>query len=408
MKVLHIATGFQLSFPGGITNYVRTLAQTQIGQGIEVHVLARPEQHPEAIPAGVRLQEYSPATVHAFALGNTERDPQTKQIWRLLDQEHFDFVHIHMALDLPLEFLRRMSTERHRYIVSLHDYYYLCPRIYMVDVHGDVCHRVDTERCRQCIGVLDQVNFLRRVAQRFQMKLPRIPSDGSVQRLQIMREFLEGAALLLPVSTRVAEIYTEIAPHGRYEVAHIGNLSADQVPASKTFSEKIRLRFIGTLNVPKGAEVLQQLIAGVKRKDVEFHFHGRDQYKQSQHLRDLGLIVHGGYKPADLDGIMADTDVGLVLPIWEDNGPQVVMEFINFKVPVIGTRRGGIPDFVTKENGFLFDPDRPDEIAQACAWIDGLTREQLQQIAAGMRALTTPAQHAQNILEIYQRLSVKP
>ncbi|WP_181365013.1 glycosyltransferase, partial [Arthrobacter sp. HMWF013] len=152
------------------------------------------------------------------------------------------------------------------------------------------------------------------------------------------------------------------------------------------------------LSEHKGAELFVQLAAGVTRKDIEFHFYGRAVGNWAALAEKAGIVVHGAYDPADLPRIMASTDLGVVLPVWEDNGPQVVMEFINYGVPVLATRMGGIPDFVTSTNGFLFDPAAVEE---AIAYVDGADIASLRGMASAMPRLTSPAEHQQHVQRIY-------
>ena len=260
MKILHIATGFKLSYPGGITNYVRALARAQASMGNTVHVLARPENDKLAVE-GIEIKAYSPSRVRPFALGMTAEDPSTRQIYDLLAKEKYEIVHFHMALDLPMDFLRDFEEIGIPYVVSLHDYFYICPRIYMVDVSENVCREVDLDKCRNCVGALDQINFLRRVSNKAGFTLPRVPSTATTDRMNIMRKFLAGAKLLLPVSSRTAAIYRNAVPQGNFRIEHIGNESAGVHPLPKVDSSKIRLTAIGTLSKIKGAEVLEKLLA---------------------------------------------------------------------------------------------------------------------------------------------------
>jgi glycosyltransferase involved in cell wall biosynthesis len=402
MKILHVSTGFPLSYPGGITNYVRALAKIQANMGDEVHVLARPEK--QALRTDkVRLASYVPSHVTPFSLEIVEEDPTSSKIVDLLHKERFDIVHFHMALDLPLRLLRDFSSFGVPYVVSLHDYFYICPRIFMIDAATDICREVDIQKCRSCVGRLDQVNLLRRAARKLAITLPRVPSFGAERRMETMKAFLQNAALLLPVSTRTAEIYRRIVPDGHFEVEQIGNESADTEPVARTKSDKIRLTALGTLNKPKGAVVLEELIRRVRRPDIEFHFHGRAFDGYDKRLQSLGLVCHGSYVPKDLPSIIAKTDVGLVLPIWEDNGPQVAMEFINNLVPVLGTRRGGVPELVAEGAGFLFDPDDHLDIERAVAWIEDLNKEKIEDISLHMQRLKTPAEHAARIAVLYHQ-----
>jgi glycosyltransferase involved in cell wall biosynthesis len=56
----------------------------------------------------------------------------------------------------------------------------------------------------------------------------------------------------------------------------------------------------------------------------------------------------------------------LILPSREEPFGIVLLEAALARVPVVATRVGGVPEFVSDEvHGLLCEPDRPDEIAQA-------------------------------------------
>lgn len=407
MKILHIATGFPLSYPGGITNYVRALVRAQADLEDDVYVLARPEPGPATFDH-ITLVTYTPSRVIPFTLGTVDNDPSSDQVTDLIRTGDFDLIHFHMVLDMPLRWLREFPKLGVPYIVSLHDYFYVCPRIFMIDHEMEICRKVDLAKCRTCIGLLDQIDLLNRGARKLGFQLPRIPSSETERRMETMRVFLQNANLLLPVSNRTAEIYRQLMPSARFRVEQIGNESALSEPAVKTTSTKIRMTAIGTLNKMKGGGVLEKLIKNVRSSNVEFHFYGRAYEGYDQRLRDLGLVCHGSYTPTDLPTIMSNTDVGLVLPIWEDAGPQVTMEFINNRIPVLGTIRGGIPEIVPEGAGFLFEPDDLEDLAKAVAWIENLDRLKIERISSQINRLKTPLEHAQTVSAIYRETLGRP
>ena len=408
MKILHLATGFPLTYPGGITNYVVALADAQLAAGHEVGAVVGPGSRSELLPASLRLHDFESKRIPAFGLGWTQHHPDSDALRKWLAVSDYQLIHVHMVFGLSAEFLEWLPRCGIPYVISLHDYSHICPRIFMVDYQGDTCRSVDLKKCARCVGRLDQVHTLMRVQRRFGIVLPRFPSSMPAARMQTIRRLLSGAALLLPVSERVRAIYSEIVPEGRYRVVHIGNKSAHNRDYSKSASAAIRAVFIGTLDKKKGAFVLEQLVADCKRIDLKFVFHGRADRIWGPRLAALGVEMRGPYMPSDLPQIMRDADIGLVLPTWEDNGPQVVMEFINYGTPVLATRMGGIPDFVRPGTGFLFDPYTESGMASAKDFLSRLTPGRLSGMAAAISPLLSPEEHAAEMDAIYRRVQAAP
>ncbi|KTA77460.1 hypothetical protein VO68_06595 [Aeromonas salmonicida] len=139
-----------------------------------------------------------------------------------------------------------------------------------------------------------------------------------------------------------------------------------------------------------------EFLENSKLEKFEFHLYGRGDKSIIEKFINLGGVYHGSYNPADIKLILKDIDIGAVLPLWEDNGPQVVMEFINNGIPVLGTSKGGISDFIiTNENGFLFDPDK-NKFA-AFEWLKSIDKTILSELMNGITPLKTPEQHAKEL-----------
>jgi glycosyltransferase involved in cell wall biosynthesis len=404
LKITHVATGYPLSFEGGVTKYLRTLIAEQLKQGLTVNVIGGTD---EKTVEGVEYDAFGGARP-PFTL-KIEKDPDAaRRFLEVIARRDADVVHFHMGIDLPLEFWSAFPNEHTQpYVVSLHDYYYICPRVTLIDFRGQVSLGPSREACRVCVGKLDKIHLLHRASERTGLPLPRWPDDAVVERLATMKDFLRGASMVLPVSNRVEALYREVVPDATYRTLIIGNPSANAArnEATRHPSAAIRATFLGTLSDHKGAGVLLQLLRSTRRADLEVHFYGRAYGKWGKQLRRAGLIDHGPYTAADLGQIMSRTDLGVALPIWEDNGPQVVMEFVNHGVPMLATRMGGIPDFVPDGAGYLFDPRRSEEIAAASAWLGAVSHDELTAMAARLRPLPTPADHARAVADVYRSIT---
>lgn len=405
---MHVVTAFSVDFPGGITNYVRALASSQVRAGQDVSILDGGTLDSwTAHEEGYSVRGLKATRVDHFDLKMSERGGGAVSVCDEIREQNPDIVHFHLTIGLGSAFYRTFPDMGIPYVVSLHDYYLFCPRITMVDHTGKSCGGPSLKKCESCIGLLDQIPLAYRAARKFDAKLPRFPSPAVTRRNTDVAVFFRGAAKALAVSNRVEEMYSRAYPEANYEVLHIGSRSAHAVRPTRQAGGVLRIAAIGTLAEYKGAAVLEQLALLLKRSDVEISFWGRvDKPKWNDRCARANIRLRGPYTPADLDSIMAETDLGLVVPVWEDNAPQVVMEFLNYGVPVVGTRMGGIPDFVTSETGYLFDPFDAKEVALAAAFIDDLDADEVRKWGASINRLTTPESHARAVRDVYLAATV--
>lgn len=404
MKILHISTGYPLSYAGGITNYVRMLAKEQSNNNIDVSVLGSKDNNNFEF----KYYEYESKKIKPFSLGKGSDKEALKEIEKILDKENYDLIHIHMMLDIDWDIVDLLKG-KYKYIISLHDYFYICPRIILMDRNGYICKEYDNNRCEKCVTKFETIDLIRRIGNRVSTKVdfkyPSIGQNYTTERYYRFKELLEGAELLLPVSNRVKELYESAGINGNYKVIHIGNYSADNyVKFNKENYEKkeyIDIVMLGALTYHKGAEILLKLIEGVTNPKIKFHFYGRTEVKYEEKLVSSGLICHGKYNPKDLGKILSKMDLGCVLSIWEDNAPQVVMELLNNNVPVIGTKMGGIIDFVNELNGYIFDPYSDDEVKSVIRFLNNINEDKIIELKSNIRRTKTPSEHLKEIYDTY-------
>ncbi|TFC08845.1 glycosyltransferase [Cryobacterium sp. MDB2-33-2] len=410
MKILHVLSAFDVDFPGGITNYLRTLAASQVASGDDVFVVDGGESRVwRKHQLGFSVVGADSTQGDHFTVSMRRHPVAARGLVAFIAGQAPDIVHFHLTSGIGVDFYSEFIELHVPFVVSLHDYFLFCPRITMVDYSGDNCGGPSSEKCSRCIGVIDQVDVLFRLSRKTGLPLPRMRSSKLDRRNEQIGNFLGSAALVLAVSTRVREIYESVYPHANYAVSRIGSSSADIARPRKTASDKIRLTFIGTLAKFKGSEILERIAVGLTRDDISIEFFGRLGHpKAGKKLVEAGVAVRGSYEPSDLPRIMSNTDIGLVLPIWEDNAPQVVMEFLNYGVPVVATSMGGIPDFVGSENGFLFDPRSDDGVASAINFIESLDASEVRAWGKSLPRLPGPDRHQAEIRGFYEHALVIP
>ncbi|MBB6186542.1 glycosyltransferase family 4 protein [Rhodanobacter sp. MP7CTX1] len=256
---------------------------------------------------------------------------------QILETEKPDVVSIH---NLPGWSSAAWGTVRRAGIPSvqvLHDQYALCPKSAMFN-DGCNCQR----QCMSC-------------------RLLRLPH----------RALSNGASAVVGVSRFIldrhldygcfAQVAHQRVIHNARQPSPLG-LDAPNVPHAG-----LRIGFIGRLDPTKGVEALLQAFREYERPDAELWIAGtgKSVYQaslpamvQDPRVRFLGHVSPREFYP--------QVDFVVVPSLWNDTFPGVVFESLAFGKPVIGSRRGGIPEMIRDgANGLLFDPDRPQELVAA-------------------------------------------
>ncbi|MCU0639704.1 MAG: glycosyltransferase [Candidatus Krumholzibacteria bacterium] len=124
--------------------------------------------------------------------------------------------------------------------------------------------------------------------------------------------------------------------------------------------EKKIILFAGNLKPVKGIDLLLAALSGMEPPGVELHLLGRGP--EQGHLEQLAVseglsgrvFFHGGVKyPAMVHWYNA-ADV-FCLPSLHEGTPNVILESLACRVPVVASRTGGIPEIVTPRSGILFE-----------------------------------------------------
>ena len=69
-------------------------------------------------------------------------------------------------------------------------------------------------------------------------------------------------------------------------------------------------------------------------------------------------IIFTGFIPySDMSYYLSMADVAVIPSVWDDPFPTTVLEAQAMGLPIITTRRGGIPEEVTEKNAILLDTD---------------------------------------------------
>ena len=454
MRVLHVGHGYTPFHHGGLLAYAEDLMRAQVGAGLEVSYFCAGRNYPLLRPrvrrwsrAGVRMVEVlnSPVQIGPLESGtrHPRRDLEEEQLERLfgrvLDEVRPDLVHVQELGRLPSSVLDAPRGRGVPVLMTLHDYFPLCPTVKLFDVDGRICLREDpAAQCARCChaapGPLDPIigtlGYHRRAVEaRFPVveRLPK-PRDllrrrraagaaeavearvahgtpapaqvtGDVEDYRMRREVnverLSRVDRLLAISTRVAEIYATLG----VDPARLGTLGLTLTRLEYLRPRRQRavgrpLRFVtlaGCSTAAKGAHViagaLDELEAmGITADDLTLSIAGQVDPAVADRVAASPLArIAGSYSIDQLDRMLEEFHVGIVPSVWEETHGFTGAELLAKGVPVIGNAVGGIVEYTRDgETGWL----NRDRDARGLAGImAGIVRDPGQVVALNERIL---------------------
>lgn len=414
MKILQVSTGYDISFNGGITNYVRSLSTALVDAGHTVIVLYSQNSN--------SLKKYKFETISytpklkPFHLNSVLNNKDICKIEKIVKEIGPDIIHVHMMLDLPLQVLT-MFNKNAKLVISLHDYSFLCNRIVLIrSKTGENCiNSHENKDCNNCIEKYETIcnkyiKFILKNIKNTIIPNTNIPSCGHHNKFIETQQIFKNADALLAVSNRVKEIYeTNGFTNRNFIVNHICNYTAEDDFRNKfkyrrhiEYGEIIKFGFIGNLGKIKGSDIFLSLIENSKH---EFHIYGGITKSVLEKIeRKRNVIYHGKYQHNELPSILKNIDIGLVLPIWEDNAPQVVFEFLNAGIPILATQMGGIPDFIDKTNGILFNPNSQGIHTIKKIMNSNMIYEFYNSVVNNIPGTKKASQHVKELVEVYNQI----
>lgn len=224
--------------------------------------------------------------------------------------------------------------------------------------------------------------------------------------------------LLLAVSYRVGEIAVR---HGvdaaKVKMVRIGTGFAERrIPIRVTGNDLLKIAYMGYERKDKGfyhfLDALENLpdcaakrisvlvAAGIRKSGTRLRL---------QRLAAMfgNIEIVDGYDHADLEHLLEDVDLGVVPVLWEDNLPQVAMEFIAHGIPVLSSDLGGARELCFANPRFVYRHDQIDDLNNRLLhFVDN--RSALQDYEVDPHALVGISQHVDRLLaECYPATATK-
>ena len=208
-----------------------------------------------------------------------------------------------------------------------------------------------------------------------------IHNDKFTNELAYAEEICKAASLIINVSDYVTNAMKHIESANKkcitihngididaFSRSKINNITRESVGLKK---EDFVLVFSGRLTREKGiSELIDAIILLEKYNNIKLLVIGSSFYgntnNENQFIYSLkekaetvkGKILFTGFVPyKQIPDYLYISDVAVIPSNWEDPFPTTVLEAQAMGLPIISTKRGGIPEEVVKENAILLETD---------------------------------------------------
>jgi glycosyltransferase involved in cell wall biosynthesis len=401
MKILLAAPHFPPEHIGGVEIYTKRLADYLREAGDYPEVICAKQ-----IDADAPLFEAISDTAYGYPVHrlsfNLEAETETlrasydhvaveKWTQRLMDDIRPDVVHLHSGYLLGGAVLNAARLRKIPTVVTLHDYWFICPRINLLNPLGTLCTGPDSpEKCAWCLATAQRRFRLpdavtRGWLGRTVVKALEYPSVASAtgwstavtevsDRTAALRDALTHASLVLAPSRFLRDLMMRagLVPANRVVISRLGIHVPTSVTRLAGEGSALRVGYLGQLAPHKGVGVLVEALRWIPEAKLNVRIYGdpRANPAYADHLRrmangDPRITFEGAYRHQHVYDVLAELDAVVVPSVCYENSPLVVQEAQAAHVAVIGSRRGGIPELVTDEHdGLLFEPGNPRDLAR--------------------------------------------
>ncbi|MHC4898190.1 MAG: glycosyltransferase family 4 protein [Planctomycetota bacterium] len=434
LKILLVAHGLPPESVGGVEQHVEGLAQALVHHGHEVTIYARTAR---AGAQGTVLADApgEPATAWGCRVFRVvyrhEGLNGLADLYRcdLLDQafagflqqqlgqgQRFDVAHVHHLTGVSVGILDHLRAAQIPVVLTLHDYWLMCPRGQMWHRLEEPCERVEPARCAGCL------------APTFPAWLP--DDDGAAARVaavhQQARDTLASANRLISPSARTIRFFEGLGidPGRIHVVANGVDVDALAAVPPPPAEGPLRVGYLGSLIPSKGLHVLvaafqrlwHQLQDAPDSRGCRLDIHGNTvpYHGDTTYLdRVFGNLPaaapihhHGPYATGDLPRLLATVDVVVAPALWEEAFGLTVREAMAAGRAVICSRIGGLQDAIEDGvQGFVVPPGNPAALHEALARLAQDRGRLLQMAAAGGRQARGFAAMALDLAGHYRALA---
>jgi glycosyltransferase involved in cell wall biosynthesis len=444
LKVLYVVHQFFPRHLTGTETYTYELARCARERGHEVSVLCYEHSDLPGVPRrGVLREEYAGIPVTRFCYDSrTWKNPTLYEYWneefgalgkQYFEQQRPDLLHFTHNSLLSAALLDSAHALGIPTVLTLTDFWYICPRMQLVRQDGSLCEGPVAELdCYECYHApaLDKWRFIADrlpcpigkavAALRARLKRKALTSkapsdrflDAALNRAPRLKEAIKLADAVLAPTRFLFEMFRKNGfDTSRFRLVNFGINATLLKGAEKTSSDSFRFAFVGTLSHHKGCHVLIEAFRGMAADALKLRIYGNERQfpDYSRALRksaqgDGRIEFRGTFPPETIGGVLADMDALVMPSLWYENSPLMLLFALRSRTPIIASDVGGLSEFIRDgENGFLFRTGDAGALREAMKRLvdDPALYARMRSAAANVKSME---EHSAEIEDIYRGL----
>jgi len=357
MKVVIVNNLYAPNIRGGAERSVQLLAEALVAMGVQVSVVCTAEKSGDTVDLnGVKVITLAVGNLH-WPFGRTSAPRLQRQLWhvidtynrlmqgrigRVLEAEKPDVVHTNNLQGISIAAWRAAKRRAVPVVHTLRDYYLVCARASCFR-NGQNCSRT----CLECLPF----HTARRFASRW-------------------------VDAVVGTSRFILERHTQVGFFSDASLRTVIVNSAVACERSRAPRRRVVFGFLGRFEPSKGIERLLRAFADRDDDDWELLIAGVGSVAEQLRCQAAGArrperISFPGW--IDAEEFLRRVDVVVVPSLWHAPLSRSAIEAQVNGLPVVASRRGGLPEIVSDgSTGLLFDPDEPEALARV---IDQLLRQ---------------------------------
>ena len=251
---------------------------------------------------------------------------------------NIDFVHIHHMYRHYYDLYDVLQEKQMPYVVTLHDFYFACPTILLLENGEKYCADNEHRDCKNCLN-----------------KVLGLDCNFINEWRKLNYELLKNAKEVIVPSNSAKEIYNKFYNDINITVIEHGMNKEDfeDVKEIPERTEKKNIAFLGGLNPSKGLDYMKYLIEKVNNDELPYNIHLFGQAIEWEiNMSKKNYIFHDTYNRSEIAKLLKENNIDLVLllAIWPETYCYTLTEAAIAEIPVLALSYGALEERI-KEDG---------------------------------------------------------